>query len=335
MKALSGIILLLFLSQYVLAQKIIGSITFQSSGKKPVIGAKIVSNGANAQISENDGSFTLVYINKRVGDNVAVVIEKSGLEIVNIKDLKTTLSNSRFDTLKIFMAALGDIEKKRIAYYNINQKTLTQKYEQKIADLKKINKASSEALAQLNEQYKNQLKRAEDLATKFSVINLDECSEMYRKAFAYYEKGDIDNAIATLDEDAIEETLKKAESELQLAALLDSIANNKIANAQKALNDTHLSQALAKDLEKTVQDKIKAILTTAEFDTNEAMRIADLCMERQDAPVAITIYEKILPLTPERKAKAEIYQKLYTAYKKIGDTEKAKKALNLFQAYRN
>jgi tetratricopeptide (TPR) repeat protein len=335
MKALSGIILFSFLSHYILAQKIIGSITFLNSGKKPVVGARVLSNGANERISESDGSFTLIYIDKRAGNNIVLAIEKNGLEVVNKKDLKTTLSNSRFDTLKIFMTAIGDIDKKRIAYYNINQKTLTQKYNKKIIELRKANRASSEALAQLDEQYKNQLKRAEDLATKFSVINLDECSAMYRKAFAYYEKGDIDNAIATLDEDVIEEELKKAELEIKLAELLDSIANNKIISAQKALSKNNLSQALAKDLEKILQDKIKIILSAEQFERNEAIVIADLCIVRQDEPVAILLYEKVLPLMTERKDKAEIYQKLYSAYQKIGDVEKGKKALNLLEIYRH
>lgn len=64
-----------------------GRVVLLNSGNKPVSGAEISAVGAGATLSADDGTFKLVFANKKPGDEFVMSVEKEGLEVVNTKEL--------------------------------------------------------------------------------------------------------------------------------------------------------------------------------------------------------------------------------------------------------
>ena len=55
-------------------------------------------------------------------------------------------------------------------------------------------------MASLEAQRDAALKHARELAEKFAEVNLDEASEIYKEAFSYFQDGDIEKALESLDD---------------------------------------------------------------------------------------------------------------------------------------
>lgn len=212
------------------AQKITGIITLQNSGKKPVSGAEIISDGANQVISQTDGKFEVVYANKNIGDNIILKIRKEGYEVVNHKDLYTHLRADGEEQLSVYMCPKGELAVRRIKYYNIQEQYITKRYLEELEKLRKQKKDTWESLRILDDKRRNALRYAKELADHFSIKNLDDCSGRYNAAFALFETGDIVSAINMLAES--EGDFLRAQEELNNAGNISGISAQKLKAAK-------------------------------------------------------------------------------------------------------
>lgn len=211
-------------------QRINGVVTLQNSGKKPIAGVHITSAGANSVISQDDGKFRLVYGNKNKGDNIVLKAEKAGYETVNHKDLFTRLREDDNDILYIYMCLKGELEVRRMKYYNIQQEYITRQYQEELKNLRLEKKDNWETLKSLDKQRKKALEYARELADRFSSINLDNCSQLYKAAFKAFETGEIMKAISLLKDS--DEDLLRAQKEIQDAKKMGSLASVKLKAAK-------------------------------------------------------------------------------------------------------
>lgn len=277
------------------AQTLSGIVTLVNSGKKPLSGVQIIAANASPAISQSDGKFNLIFIRQTAGSLVHLSAEKNNYEVVNAKELSTILSNSKYDTLRIFMCPAGETDKKRAAYYDINVKKITQRYEDEIAKLKKENRKDKDVvLIKMALDYQLAIEKIKELSEKFALVNFDECSSLYRKAVEYFEQGELDKAIEVLDEDILEETLRKAEQEIILANELDSIARLKLENANKLSENIQYAYQLKYQAELAFQDKVKRLLGEETPDPHELYIIADFSFKRLDWHTAAALFEKLI-----------------------------------------
>ncbi len=245
-----------------------GVIAMQNSHYKT--GHKIYIAAANVKsttkctptTSDSKGEFTLVFSDKPAGDAVTVFVDKDGLEVVNDKDLEEAAIVGRLAPLQIYMCKKGDLEANKEAYYlisdsaiqsiyNLRLKALLQKegkeYNAVIASLEKelkdTIKNSDEAIAALNQQLQTQKKQVKDVVDQFAIVNLDDQSETYQRAFAAFTKGDIDTALAILDSVDLEKRLQTNTEQVQKEQAEDTAIKENIALKQQQIHED-IEQAL-------------------------------------------------------------------------------------------
>lgn len=186
------------------------------------------------------GKFSLVFSGIDEGASVEVSVEKSGLEIVNKRDLHDVVIG-RLTPLKIYLAPKGQIAKARVQLYKVSLNTLTERHDRLIASLRKEDEESQEIIEDLedklstvianryeaeellNKQLEATKRRLPEFTQKLAKVNLDFASEMYRQAYEYFKAGEIEKAIETIDEAVLDQQAK--ESVIQIQQLRKDIVN--------------------------------------------------------------------------------------------------------------
>jgi len=209
-----------------------GIVTEQNSGNKPIPGVQIKVLGSIPEVSDNSGTFQLVFTNKKPGDRIIVSeISKKGYEIVNLKEVIESwmIPADQNQHKKIVMCPEGMIAENSAKYYGISLSALTKGYEQTIKDLMKQRDSSlinmttySEKAKALGELYKTQQKQLEELAEKFARENFDDCSAVHRRAFDAFQAGNIEEAISILESVNSEEEINKAKQQKQRGIALEN-----------------------------------------------------------------------------------------------------------------
>lgn len=192
----------------------------------------VAISGPNAKPTRtiDNGAFELTFVDAPVGMLATLEVYKKDYEVVN-KEKIEEIAVYRSKPLKIIMCPKGLVEKKRIEYYQINLNEITKKYKDRIALLEKndkklttslvelINKEMSlniqskeEALDALGKQFEYWKDKADELSRRFSTLNLDDESEYLQQAFEWYQKGDIEMAIQTLESANLPDQLAKLKS---------------------------------------------------------------------------------------------------------------------------
>ena len=223
-----------------------GWVTELNSGKKAIGGVEIDFDEAVPTTTDDDGKFVLTFGDKKIGDMIILnQIYKKGYEVVNIKELELAKLNG--EKIVVVMCKSGLIDKRRAEYYNISVKFITDSYKANLEKLKEQIKKSEISrenflakMQELNHRREMVMKNAEQLAAKFSRVNFDDVSDLYKRAFNKFSEGDIDGAIAILEEEDL------------------------IARAQKRINERNRLQAVMKDLEKWKKENDAAALSDIE-----------------------------------------------------------------------
>jgi len=223
-----------------------GWVTELNSGKKAIGGVEIDFDEAVPTTTDDDGKFVLTFGDKKIGDMIILnQIYKKGYEVVNIKELELAKLNG--EKIVVVMCKSGLIDKRRAEYYNISVKFITYSYKANLEKLKEQIKKSEISrenflakMQELNHRREMVMKNAEQLAAKFSRVNFDDVSDLYKRAFNKFSEGDIDGAIAILEEEDL------------------------IARAQKRINERNRLQAVMKDLEKWKKENDAAALSDIE-----------------------------------------------------------------------
>lgn len=245
------------LSNVVQAQKIEqhGWVTELNSGKKAIGGVEIDFDAAVPTTSDDDGNFVLTFGDKKIGDMILLnQIYKKGYEVVNIKELQLAKLNG--EKMVVVMCKAGLLDKRRAEYYNISVKFITASYKANIEKLKEQIKKSEisqehflSQIQELNQRRKVVMKNAEQLASKFSRVNFDDVSDLYKRAFNKFSQGDIDGAIAILEEeDLISRAKKRIKERNRLQVVMKDLEKWKKENDAAALNDMEATRMMIKSL---------------------------------------------------------------------------------------
>jgi len=220
-KILKFLTLLYFLNIacYCLGNAILrGKVVLQNSGGKSVRGVKISAFGATHDYSKDRGFFELIFPDKKPGDTVVLDAKKKGLEVVNRDKLNVVLRQNPDDLVEIVMCKEGDRDRYAAEYYDIAINAIDENFSKQVEELKKkynvnTNQLKAE-LIKLSEQKDAALAQVKELAEKFARVNFDNATDLNKKFFHYFNKGDIDKSLALLEDAKIEMGIRKEKEEL-------------------------------------------------------------------------------------------------------------------------
>ncbi len=199
-----------------------GVVVMQNSGYRTgkvayVSGAFVRAPLSVPTSSDRNGKFSLVFSDKPAGDIVNVSVRKAGLEVVNRKELENAAVIGRLSPLKIVMSNPEELDDNRAAYYEISRNRADKIYENRLSSLKKEGNTKQRLLDSLSSEFNRKIttaeeaqlvlvqqrdqlqKQAQELAERFVVVNLDDESETYRRAFKLFTEGYIEKAVELLD----------------------------------------------------------------------------------------------------------------------------------------
>lgn len=233
--------------------------------------------------SGEGGDFQLIFVGQAVGTPVMLDVQKSGYELVNPRDVQPA-TLGRIAPVKVFLAPRGQVDRERARLYGVSLQALTAKHDTTIARLQRGGEAAKAAIAEmeanlhrqfrdhfeaeafLKQQFEATKARLPEFALELARTNLDFASAMYRKAYAHFEKGQIDSAIVVLDE-----------------AILDAEA----ARAIELLDSIKVWQALLDSAEAREQRRLLELIRTGDL---KARALAE-----QGQPVeALALYRQII-----------------------------------------
>jgi tetratricopeptide (TPR) repeat protein len=182
----------------------------ETGSRQYVANAQIEDNSRRAQpvITDIDGRFVLIYVGIDEKMAVAFQVKKPGLEVVNIDALHAITGQN--ELVKISMASPDKIAAFRLKIYNIGRTEAEKRLEMKVSritagllELQKKDSSDLEKIARLQQdltilsnQRGNIEQQAQDLAIKYSRINLDDASPLFQEAFALFQMGQLDSALS-------------------------------------------------------------------------------------------------------------------------------------------
>lgn len=233
MKAFLPLLIIAWLSPSLVAQQDIqlpGVVVEQNSkflnGKVNYLSnAQLKSSGANPQLSDVNGKFTLVFADRPEGDMANISVVKRGYETVNGKELVQAAVIGRRSPLKVVMCEKGTLAKNQIAYYEVAQRSILATYQKRVNILNRKGQEKDQLIQQLEAEFNQEIRtvsranelllerlkkaqqQAQELANKWVTINLDDESETYQEAFRAYLDGDIEKALEIINSVDLEKRL--------------------------------------------------------------------------------------------------------------------------------
>ncbi|MDX2248674.1 MAG: carboxypeptidase-like regulatory domain-containing protein [Bacteroidia bacterium] len=261
------------------AQTLPGLITRQNSGNTPIPGVRVKGTLANSTESDATGWFTLKFAGKAPGYEVFLTVEKAGFEVVNREDLRATLNADPRRYVKLYLCPTGEWQSNAMQYYQINEKRINQKYDEKVAQIRSElagnYKLMADSLKRLAEQVVFVRQQAQELSEQFARANLDDASVLYRQAYEFFIVGEIDSAIAVLQDHELDANMEAAQKEKRDAELMILIGQQKIRNAGRVGGLLAEAYELQASIAFGDQD-----LTTALAATDSALLLHSLLLEQ-------------------------------------------------------
>lgn len=236
------------------------------TGKRQyVANAGVTDDFGKAQpvITDANGQFMLIYVGIDDKSTVSFQVKKTGLEVVNTDALEAITGQQNL--VKISMASREKLDEYRRLIYKIGkteaekrlEKLVTHKSKELLAlrqnaALNEIKiKRLEQDLVELEGQSKKINNLAEDLARRYTRINLDDRSAIFRNAFMLFQKGQLDSSLLILTKvnlaNMVSQILKEREklSELQRDLVVrDSVQKQRTKEVSEALRfktDLHLT----------------------------------------------------------------------------------------------
>ena len=198
-------------------------------------------------VTDANGLFSLKIVGAKGTDKLRLKVQKDGFQVVNPSNL--TVIGGQNDTIRIVMAKPEDIEAMRVRLYARAKTTLETTFKDVLNgynnDLIELrNKANMDEIAVQrmedkiklhNSCAKNTDELAHNLAHKYSLINLDDASTAFQKAFNCFQNGHLDSALLCFN---AHELIKKAD-------LIVKIKSERIKKGVK-INDVKQDEQLHK-----------------------------------------------------------------------------------------
>ncbi|MFT3910691.1 MAG: tetratricopeptide repeat protein [Ferruginibacter sp.] len=191
----------------------------------------------------DSGKFELEFVNIALGTPIKINVETNGYEVVNDDDLRKVIIGRKLP-LNVYLTTKGQLAFAQTEFYNISLKAIYAERDAKITKLSASVAESKIIIAELEKKFGRKIadrfeaekllnakveelkKRLPEFAQSMAYQNLDFASDMYVKAYEYFEKGNIEKAIEELDESQLEKSYQNAKESFIEGERLDNLGKD-------------------------------------------------------------------------------------------------------------
>ncbi len=225
---------------------------YKTKTKNPVANVSLtVAYAKGPAVSRTDGTFTIEFQDFGAGKKLAFEKQpfSQGLIVLNKKEVDEW---STFEgKLTLIMCNKKDFDACKQNYYDVGLQSVTQRYERKIAALKKESSDYQQRLQELEEERDRILDNLRNSADAMARIDQSELDAAMQEVLDLYEQGNVEQAMQKLEDMKLEEKLiqtldKKHEGERIVAeATEDSVLmlNKLRTSADMYKNSGNLNRA--------------------------------------------------------------------------------------------
>ena len=185
-------------------------------------------------ITDNKGRLELNFIDVEPNSIINLIVEKNGYEVVN-KDVISDLQISKNPSIHIFLAEKGKLEKMEKHLFEFSLRNMRERKDSifHLLNLKAVSEKSiveelennlgqkisdeMEAKLLLNQSIKDLEYELPKLVHQMAVVNLDFASGRYKKAYEFFTKDQLEQAIEILDEKELNASFEKILSSIEKA----------------------------------------------------------------------------------------------------------------------
>lgn len=295
-------------------------------------------------VTDANGLFSLKIVGAKVAEKLRLKVQKDGFQVVNPSNLM--VNSGQNDTIRIVMAKPEDIEAMRAHLYTCAQTTVETTfklvlngYKNDLIELRNKANVDDVAVQKLEDKIKlhnncgrNTDALAHHLARKYSLINLDDASTAFQKAFNCFQRGSLDSALMCFNTNDL---IKKA----------DLILKTKSDRIKKGIKLNDVKQE--EQLHKIINDfMLQADIYRFNWAFEKADSVYQLMLKYNDANIDIykeygaflveindlnrakTIYDAGLNKAQLATDKMQLMNDLAELQRKTGSFAKAEKLLN-------
>ena len=187
-----------------------------------------VSMADSGVISNDDGTFTLVLNNLKMGSRLGDVrVTKADMMIFNQQAVDEW--TVRKEPLCLILCDADEYQKQKQKLIAIGESQIKKKYDSKLAELKKQDEDKQlkideyyNKLDSLEKEYQNALKHMDEYADVFVRIDESEVDTVAQRAIELFHRGEIEESLRLLEQS---NTLRKADGCIQSAEMLIRMAD--------------------------------------------------------------------------------------------------------------
>ncbi|MDX1477632.1 MAG: tetratricopeptide repeat protein [Saprospiraceae bacterium] len=238
--------------------------------------AQVMAAFTAPSVTDNEGSFTLEFVGLDGGTSVSIDIDKNDLEVVNKRDLDDVVIG-RKTPLRIYMASKGQLLKSQTEIYQISLESLNASHNRRIEQLKSESAEKDALIADLQEEFGQELKDQYEaiellesqlaevkkqlvpMAQELAYVNLDFASDLYIEAYEHFRSGDIEKAIAVLDDAQLDQAAADAFVALDVAERISGKAQQELQGVVDGYKLKSKAYALRFEYRKAAEALEKAI----------------------------------------------------------------------------
>ena len=195
-----------------------GKVTLYDSGSTPLAGVQVMSKGAPATDTDQQGAFVLHFPDKSPGMAIFADLYKKGYEVVNRDEVSKFILSSK-SALKAVMAPAGTVESVKMKYYDIASENYSKRLSEAISDINDLYGKRAITMEQrrvrldsLNKEADMYWERLEHYVEKFARINPDDVEGIDKMALEAVRKGDLERAVKIYEDSrVVEQSLAKIE----------------------------------------------------------------------------------------------------------------------------
>ena len=318
-------------AQSILTQK---GIAYRYNGKNartPLGNVSITCASANATVlsDEQDGSFNLLFKDRKLGDRIGLAtVKKRDMIVFNQQAVDEW--SVRKDPLCLILCDADEFEQQKLNLINIGRREAKKKYDHLKDELEKKLQASQikqneyeAALDKAYEELERARKHVDQYADLFARIDESEIDTLAQQAVELFNHGEVEHAIELFEQGNYMEKLKEDNRAIQQAEQM--IKKTEQAKQQAQLDrDAHISSLKAQIEAYKVQNEwqkagllLKGLADELQS-LPEVLAYAKFCQEQQEFGEAESYYQKYMALVEVDKTHTDYQRRISIGYDNLG-----------------